>query len=93
MILTWTLGRALERRRETFNLVGNLVLRVVVGVLLVLVGAEAAAHGGLWLAAAVAVLLLALWEFFMTGLVIWAWSREEPEGGQQLILRGRPVLP
>ena len=78
--VTWTLGRVVERRRETFYLVGNLVVRVVIGVVLVLVAAEAAAKGGLWWAVAIGVLPLALWDFVFTGAVIWAWAHEEPGG-------------
>ena len=77
-VVTWTLGRVVTRLREPLNVVGNLVGRVGAGVVLVLVAAEAAAHGGLWLVAVPVLLLPALWNFVLTAVVIWAWRREEP---------------
>jgi mannose/fructose/N-acetylgalactosamine-specific phosphotransferase system component IIC len=78
LVVTWVLGRLVERLREPLGVVAGLVTRVGVGVILVLVAARAVTDGGFWLALVPVLLVLALWDFAVTAAIIWAWASQEP---------------
>jgi hypothetical protein len=65
--------------REPLGVVSALIVRVGLGVVLSLAAAQAAMHGRFgWLLVPVFG-VLALWNFVLTGGIIWAWAREEPD--------------
>jgi hypothetical protein len=80
LVITWTLGRVVERLREPLSVVNAVVFRTCFGLVLALVAAQAAVQGGFWLLLVPALALLGLWNFALTAGLIWAWTTEEASG-------------
>jgi hypothetical protein len=80
-LVTWALGRMFGGIREPLGVAGNVVGRVGLGVLLALVAADAATHGGFWWLLVPVVGVLALWNFALSAGIVWAWTSEEPGAG------------
>jgi hypothetical protein len=85
-VVTWTLGKLVERIREPFGALSAVVMRAGTGLLFGLVAAEAAMSGGYaWIAVA-ATVPLALWNLTLAAGMIRVWATEdlvetsEPDG-------------
>jgi len=78
VLVTWALGRMFGSIREPLGVVSALVVRVGLGLVLALTAADAAMHGGFWWLLVPVVGMLALWNFVLTGGIMWAWASEEP---------------
>ncbi len=83
-VVTWTLGRFIERLRDSLAAVSGLVVRAGLGLILALVAAQAAMHGGYWWIIVPILVLLALWNFALTAGMIWVWARDGLEDSNEL---------
>ena len=83
VLVTWTLGRFVERLREPLSVVSALVVRAGTGLVFALVAVEAALHGGYALIVGPLLGLLALWNFVLIAGMAWVWARGEPDGSPQ----------
>jgi hypothetical protein len=75
LLLTWTLGRIVERLHDPLALVSQLVQRVGVSVIFCFVAAQAATQGGFWLILVPVLGLLALFGFGLSAGIVWVWAR------------------
>lgn len=75
LVLTWALGRIVERLRDRLALVSGLVQRVGASVIFCFVAAQAAKHGGYWLILVPLLGLLALFGFALSAGIVWVWTR------------------
>ena len=78
VLVTWVLRRMFSSIREPLGVVGAVVVRVGLGLILALTAVDAAMHGGFWWLLVPVVGVLALWNFVLTGGIVWAWVSEEP---------------
>jgi hypothetical protein len=75
-VVTWTLGKLVERIEEPLFALSGVVMRAGTGLLCGLVAAEAAVSGGYaWIAVA-ATVPLALWNLTLAAGMIWFWATE-----------------
>jgi hypothetical protein len=85
-LVTWIGGRLNERLHDQLAVVRVIATRILVSVLLLLIAAGAAMHGGYaWLLVPVLV-FVALFGFALSGLWIWTWATrgfgdDDPSGG------------
>ena len=75
-VLSWTLGRLLKRLAVTLGVVSAIVLRFSLGLLLSLIAARAALHGGYALIIVPLLAALALWNFTLVAGFVWLAARD-----------------